>query len=62
MVVKAIQERAAKFTTPVSWCALRGGGETCEKALQAGNGDSPKRAILINSGAEAVENAVKVAR
>ena len=36
--------------------------EVCEKLSELAPGPSPKKAFLINSGAEAVENAVKIAR
>lgn len=36
--------------------------ELCEKLSELAPGNSPKKAILLNSGAEAVENAVKIAR
>lgn len=34
----------------------------CQKLVEIMPGDHPKKAILVNSGAEAVENAVKIAR
>lgn len=36
--------------------------ELCERLAQLVPGDSQKKSILVNSGAEAVENAVKIAR
>jgi 4-aminobutyrate aminotransferase / (S)-3-amino-2-methylpropionate transaminase / 5-aminovalerate transaminase len=62
-VVKAIQDQAAKFThtcfmvTPYE-VAVKVGEKLCKYAP----GKTPKRTILINSGAEAVENAVKISR
>jgi 4-aminobutyrate aminotransferase/(S)-3-amino-2-methylpropionate transaminase len=62
-VVKAIQDQAAKFThtcfmvTPYE-VAVKVGEKLCKYAP----GKTPKRAILINAGAEAVENAVKISR
>lgn len=62
-VVKAIQDQAEKFThtcfmvTPYE-SAVKLGAKLCKIAP----GKTPKRAILINSGAEAVENTVKIAR
>ncbi len=62
-VIKAIQDQAAKFThtcfmvTPYE-VAVR----VAEKLCKLAPGKSPKRAILINAGAEAVENCVKIAR
>ncbi len=62
-VVKAIQDQAAKFThtcfmvTPYE-VAVRVAERLCRLAPVK----EPKRAILINAGAEAVENSVKIAR
>lgn len=62
-VVKAIQDQAEKFThtcfmvSPYD-SAVKLGKKVCE----AVPGDSPKAAMFANSGAEAVENAVKIAR
>lgn len=62
-VVAAVTEQVMRFThtcfqvTPYeSYVAV------CEKLNQLSPGDHPKRSFLVNSGAEAVENAVKVAR
>jgi 4-aminobutyrate aminotransferase/(S)-3-amino-2-methylpropionate transaminase len=62
-VIKAIQEQAEKFThtcfmvTPYE-SAVKLGERLCKLAP----GKSPKRAYFANSGVEAVENAVKIAR
>ncbi len=62
-VVKAIQDQAAKFThtcfmvTPYEVAVKLG-----EKLCKITPGKHPKKAVLINSGAEAVENAVKISR
>ncbi len=62
-VIKAIQDQAEKFThtcfmvTPYE-VAVR----VAEKLCKLAPGKTPKRAILINAGAEAVENAVKISR
>lgn len=36
--------------------------EVCERLARLTPGDGPKKGLLVNSGAEAVENAVKIAR
>ncbi|SLM29583.1 4-aminobutyrate aminotransferase, PLP-dependent [Desulfamplus magnetovallimortis] len=62
-VVAAIKEQAEKFThtcfmvTPYD-TAVR----LAEKLCAVVPGEFPKKALFINSGAEAVENAVKIAR
>ncbi len=62
-VVQAVQEQVAAFThtcftvTPYeSYIAV------CEELNRLTPGDHEKRSVLLNSGAEAVENAVKIAR
>jgi 4-aminobutyrate aminotransferase/(S)-3-amino-2-methylpropionate transaminase len=62
-VVAAVKSQVERFThtcfqvTPYeSYVAV------CEKLNSLAPGDEPKRSFLVNSGAEAVENAVKVAR
>ncbi len=62
-VVKAIKDQAEKLThtcfmvNPYSPAV-----ELAEQLCRLTPGDFPKKAIFLNSGAEAVENAVKVAR
>lgn len=62
-VVEKVQEQVAAFThtcfmvTPYS-----GYVEVCEALNRLTPGDHEKRSALFNSGAEAVENAVKIAR
>jgi 4-aminobutyrate aminotransferase/(S)-3-amino-2-methylpropionate transaminase len=62
-VVAAIKDQAGKLThtcfmvTPYEPAVM-----LCEKLCKIAPGDFPKTALLINSGAEAVENAVKIAR
>ena len=62
-VVAAIKEQAEKFThtcfmvTPYELPV-----RLAEKLIAAVPGDSPKSVMFVNSGAEAVENAVKIAR
>jgi 4-aminobutyrate aminotransferase/(S)-3-amino-2-methylpropionate transaminase len=62
-VVKAIRDQAEKLThvcfmiNPYAPAV-----ELAEKLCRLTPGDFPKKAVFLNSGAEAVENAVKVAR
>jgi 4-aminobutyrate aminotransferase/(S)-3-amino-2-methylpropionate transaminase len=62
-VIKAIKEQADKFTHT---CFMVSPYDTAvklaEKLCQVTPGIFPKKVLLINSGAEAVENAVKIAR
>jgi 4-aminobutyrate aminotransferase/(S)-3-amino-2-methylpropionate transaminase len=62
-VVAAIKEQAEKFT---HCCFMVNPYEPAvalaEKLCQLTPGDFPKKAVFLNSGSEAVENAVKVAR
>ena len=62
-VVEAIKEQAEKFTHT---CFMVAPYETAvklaEKLCAVTPGSFPKTALFINSGAEAVENAVKIAR
>jgi len=62
-VVERVREQVGRFThtcfmvTPYeSYVAV------CERLNQLTPGDHEKRSILVNSGAEAVENAIKIAR
>jgi len=62
-VVEAVQQQVSQFThtcfmvTPYeAYIAV------AERLAQLTPGNHPKRAVLFNSGAEAVENAVKIAR
>lgn len=62
-VVKAIAEQAAKFThTCFSVMMYEPYIELAERLTRLAPGNFPKKAIFFNSGAEAVENAVKIAR
>ena len=62
-VVQAIAEQAAKFThTCFSVMMYEPYIELAERIIQLVPGNFPKKAIFFNSGAEAVENAVKIAR
>jgi 4-aminobutyrate aminotransferase / (S)-3-amino-2-methylpropionate transaminase / 5-aminovalerate transaminase len=62
-VVEAVQEQVARFAHT---CFMVGPYEgyvaVCEKLNDLTPGGHPKTTVLLNSGAEAVENAVKVAR
>jgi len=62
-VVKAIQDQAAKFThTCFMVSPYESAVKLAQKLCEAAPGDSPKAVMFANSGAEAVENAVKIAR
>jgi 4-aminobutyrate aminotransferase / (S)-3-amino-2-methylpropionate transaminase / 5-aminovalerate transaminase len=62
-IVKAIQEQAAKYIhTSFNVCMYEPYIELAEKLIKLAPGSSPKKAMFANSGAEAVENAVKIAR
>ena len=62
-VIKAVQEQAASFQHLCFAVAMHESYITLAERLNAlAPGESPKRTFLVNSGAEAVENAVKIAR
>lgn len=62
-VVKAVQDAAAHFThTCFMVTPYEGYVAVAEKLNELTPGDFEKRSVLFNSGAEAVENAVKIAR
>lgn len=62
-VVKAITEQAPRFThTCFMVTPYEGYVEVCEQLNRLTPGDHAKKSALFNSGAEAVENAVKIAR
>lgn len=62
-VVRAVQEQAGRFThTDFSVAPYEPYIRLCETLCALAPGSRQKKAILFNSGAEAVENAVKVAR
>ncbi len=62
-VTKAIAEQAAKFThTCFSVMMYEPYIELAERLVKLTPGEFPKKALFFNSGAEAVENAVKIAR
>ncbi len=62
-VIQAINEQAAKFThTCFSVMMYEPYVALAERLCKLLPGTSPKKALFLNSGAEAVENAVKIAR
>lgn len=62
-VVEAVQDAASHFThTCFMVTPYEGYVAVAEKLAEVTPGDFEKRSVLFNSGAEAVENAVKVAR
>ena len=62
-VVRRVQEQVAKFThTCFMVTPYAGYVEVCEALDRLTPGDHEKRSALFSSGAEAVENAVKIAR
>ena len=62
-VVDAVQDQVAAFTHTCFMVApYEGYVAVCEQLSRLTPGDHEKRSALFNSGAEAVENAVKIAR
>ena len=62
-VVRAVQDQAARFThTCFMVTPYEGYVAVAERLNALTPGDHEKRSVLCNSGAEAVENAVKIAR
>ncbi|ATY09781.1 4-aminobutyrate--2-oxoglutarate transaminase [Amycolatopsis sp. AA4] len=62
-VVDRVREQAARFThTCFMVTPYEGYVEVCEALAELTPGDHAKKSVLFNSGAEAVENAVKIAR
>ena len=62
-VVRAIQAQAARYThTDFSVAPYESYVRLCETLCRLAPGPRAKKAILLNSGTEAVENAVKIAR
>jgi 4-aminobutyrate aminotransferase/(S)-3-amino-2-methylpropionate transaminase len=62
-VVSRVQQQVAQFThTCFMVTPYQGYVEVCEELARLTPGDHEKRTALFNSGAEAVENAVKIAR
>jgi 4-aminobutyrate aminotransferase/(S)-3-amino-2-methylpropionate transaminase len=62
-VVKAVQEQAEQYIHTCFHVAMyEPYVALAEKLAQITPGDFPKKTMLLNSGAEAVENAIKIAR
>jgi 4-aminobutyrate aminotransferase/(S)-3-amino-2-methylpropionate transaminase len=62
-VVAAVTEQVERFThTCFQVTPYEAYVEVCEALNELTPGDHPKKTFLVNSGAEAVENAVKIAR
>ncbi len=62
-VVDAVREQVASLThTCFLATPYEGYVAVCEELARLTPGDHPKRSVLLSTGAEAVENAVKVAR
>lgn len=62
-VVEAVQQQVERFThTCFMVTPYEGYVAVCERLAELTPGDHQKRSALFNSGAEAVENAVKIAR
>ncbi len=62
-VVEAVQKQAGKFFhTDFSAIPYKGYPALASKLADLAPGDTPKKAVFFNSGAEAVENAVKFAK
>ncbi len=62
-VVSAIKEQAERFThTCLMVAPYESAVQLAEKLCQAAPGNDPKAVAYVTSGAEAVENAVKIAR
>ncbi len=62
-VVKAIQEQAEKYLhTSFNVVTYEPYIELCEKLAEILPHDGPTKAMLVSTGAEAVENAIKIAR
>jgi 4-aminobutyrate aminotransferase/(S)-3-amino-2-methylpropionate transaminase len=62
-VVNAIKDQAEKFMhTSFNVLPYEGYIKVCEKLNEHTPGQFEKKSILLNSGAEAVENAIKIAR
>ena len=62
-VIEAVKAQLEHFTHPgFNVVMYEGYIQVCKKLCEITAGDHEKKAILLNSGAEAVENAVKIAR
>ena len=62
-VVQAVQEQAARYMHQMySVVQYEGYIEVVKRLVQCHPGEGPFKGLLLNSGAEAVENAIKIAR
>ncbi|ELV08890.1 4-aminobutyrate--2-oxoglutarate transaminase [Wohlfahrtiimonas chitiniclastica] len=62
-VIEAIKAQVEHFTHPgFNVIMYEGYVEVCRRLCEITAGDHKKKALLLNSGAEAVENAVKISR
>ena len=62
-IVDAVRDQVDRLTHACfAVTPYEGYVEVCETLARITPGDHPKRSVLVNSGAEAVENAVKIAR
>jgi len=62
-ITRAVSTQVARFTHSCFMVnPYEGYVEVCERLNALAPGDTPKKSALFNSGAEAVENAVKIAR
>ncbi|MFT8704487.1 4-aminobutyrate--2-oxoglutarate transaminase [Bifidobacterium aquikefiricola] len=62
-VVEAVRDQVGKFThTNFATTPYQGYVAVCKKLSEHTPGSFAKKSVLLNSGAEAVENAVKIAR
>ena len=62
-VVKAIRDQVEKYLhTDFTAVPYEPFVELCAKLVELAPGNTPKTAVLFNAGAEAIENAVKIAR
>ena len=62
-VVEAVRGQAGKLThTSLHVAAYEGYMQVCRRLVEIVPGPAPRKAVLFNSGSEAVENAVKLAR
>lgn len=62
-ITKALKEQAEKYIhTDFTAVPYESYIDVCEQLVKAAPGGTPKAAALFNSGAEAVENAVKISR
>jgi hypothetical protein len=61
-LVDAVSAQSPPSRTPVSWSPYESYVEVCEELAALTPGTHAKTSALFNSGAEAIENAVKIAR